>query len=68
VKVMGKGAFTATLSMDPKPVDVVLRTGATRYCMEFDRRARFRANKRFSATRAPAPASCPTLADWTQPP
>jgi polyvinyl alcohol dehydrogenase (cytochrome) len=65
VKVMGKGAFTATLSTDPKPVDIVLRTGATRYCMEFGRKARFRANKRFSATHAPAPASCPAVADWT---
>jgi polyvinyl alcohol dehydrogenase (cytochrome) len=64
VKVMGTGAFTATLSTNPKPVDVVLRTGAKRYCMEFDRRVRFRANKRFSATRTPAPASCPAVADW----
>src|SRR6266850_785234 len=64
VKVMGTGAFTATLSTNPKPVDVVLRTGAKHYCMEFDRRARFRGNKQFSATRAPAPASCPALADW----
>src|SRR4029453_16052099 len=65
VKVTGTGAFTATLSTEPKPVDVVLRTGAKRYCMEFDRRAKFRANKRFSATHAPAPASCPAPVDWT---
>src|SRR4029453_3872455 len=65
VKVMGTGAFTATLSTDPKPVDVVLRTGAKHYCMEFDSRARFRANKRFSARHAPAPASWPAPADWT---
>ena len=65
VKVMGRGAFTATLSTNPKPVDVVLRTGAKRYCLEFGGTARFRANKRFSAMRAPAPASCPAVADWT---
>ena len=39
VKVMGRGAFTATLSTNPKPVDVVLRTGGKRYCLEFGGRA-----------------------------
>ena len=43
----------------------MLRTGAKRYCLEFAGTARFRANKRFSAMHAPAPASCPALADWS---
>jgi polyvinyl alcohol dehydrogenase (cytochrome) len=64
VKVMGRGAFTATLSTNPNPVDVVLRTGARHYCLQFDGRMRFQASKRFSATNAPAPASCPAPVDW----
>ena len=64
VKVTGRGAFTATLSTNPDPVDVALRTGARRYCMEFGGTARFQANERFSTASAPAPASCPASVDW----
>jgi polyvinyl alcohol dehydrogenase (cytochrome) len=58
------GTFTATLSTNPNPVDVVLRTGAKRYCLAFGDRARFQASKQFSATSASAPASCPAPVDW----
>src|SRR6266850_1720343 len=65
VKVMGKAAFTATLSANPNPVEVVPRTGARRYCLEFGDGTRFQASRRFSATSAPAPASCPAPLDWS---
>src|SRR5262249_49117335 len=64
VKVIGTGAFTATLSTNPNPVDVVLRTGAKRYCVEFGGVATFRAGKPVSAKDSRAPAACPALADW----
>jgi polyvinyl alcohol dehydrogenase (cytochrome) len=64
VKVIGTGAFTATLSTNPNPVDVVLRTGAKRYCVEFGGVATFQAGKLFSAKDSPAPAACPAPADW----
>jgi glucose dehydrogenase len=59
------GAFTATLSTNPDPVDLVLRTGAKRYCLEFGSTAKFRASRQFTAKSAPAPASCPTPVDWS---
>ena len=64
VKVMGRGAFTAALSTNPNPVDIVLRTGGKRYCLQFGGRVQFQASKEFSAMSAPAPAACPALADW----
>jgi polyvinyl alcohol dehydrogenase (cytochrome) len=64
IKVVGKGAFTHTLSTNPNPVGIVLRTGAKRYCMEFGGTTTFQAATRFRATDGPAPASCPAAADW----
>jgi outer membrane protein assembly factor BamB len=64
LKVTGKGAFTQSLSTNPNPVDVVLRTGAKRFCMEFGGTTAFRASSRFRAMNGPAPSSCPALADW----
>src|SRR5262245_49568175 len=64
IKVTGRGAFTQSLSTNPNPVDVVLRTGANRYCLEFGGTVTFQAVKRFRAIDGPAPSSCPALADW----
>src|SRR5262249_16346344 len=60
----GSGALAQTLDVDPVPVDVVLQTGARRYCMTFGGVASFLPNKRLRAVDAPPPASCPALADW----
>ena len=60
-----RGAFTATLSTNPDPVELVLRTGAKRYCLAFGDATKFQASRRFSATSTPAPASCPAPVDWS---
>jgi polyvinyl alcohol dehydrogenase (cytochrome) len=62
--VKGEGALGQTINVDPSPVAVVLQTGARRYCMSFGGMASFLPNKRLKAADAPAPASCPALADW----
>lgn len=60
VKIIGKGAqLQQSLALDPQPVNVVLTTGAARYCMSFGGTPTFTAGKRFLATNAPAPAVCP---------
>jgi polyvinyl alcohol dehydrogenase (cytochrome) len=60
-----RGAFSASLSTNPDPVELVLRTGAKRYCLAFGEGTKFRASKRFSAKSTPAPASCPAPVDWS---
>src|SRR5438093_9008708 len=64
-RIRVEGAFTATLSTNPDPVELVLRTGATHYCLAFGDKAKFQASKRFTATTSPAPASCPAPVDWS---
>jgi hypothetical protein len=60
VKIVGKGAaLRQSLALDPQPVDVVLTTGAGRYCMSFGGTPTFTAGKRFLATNAPPPNACP---------
>ena len=60
VKIIGKGAeLRQSLALDPQPVNVVLTTGAARYCMSFGGTPTFTAGKRFLATNAPAPTVCP---------
>ncbi len=57
----GKGQnLQFTLPSDPDPVQVVLRLGATKYCMSFGGEKRFVPdNQFFKARNALAPAACP---------
>src|SRR2546422_786389 len=64
-RIRVEGAFTATLSTNPGPVERVLRTGGTHSCLAFGDKAKFQASKRFTATTSPAPASCPAPVDWS---
>jgi polyvinyl alcohol dehydrogenase (cytochrome) len=64
LKIAGTGAFTARLSTNPNPVDVVLRTGTTHYCMDFGGSTTFSIGSRFSGKRSPAPSGCPPSTDW----
>lgn len=55
----GKGSgLDAVLAADPSPVDVLVRTGAKRYCLRFPSAAKFKAGKRYVVTNAAAPAAC----------
>jgi hypothetical protein len=60
VKIVGKGRqLQQSLGLDPKPVNVVLTSGAARYCLSFGGTPVFAAGKRFLATNAPPPTACP---------
>jgi hypothetical protein len=62
--VKGTGADLALdLGDDPNPVAVVLTIGEHRYCLGFGGKAKFTADKRYKATKAPAPSACTELPD-----
>jgi hypothetical protein len=57
--VKGKGAGLGhDLDDDPNPVNVVLAIGEHRYCLAFGGKAKSTADKRYKATKAPAPTTC----------
>jgi pimeloyl-ACP methyl ester carboxylesterase len=56
---LGGGALRHTIVTDPKPVRVVLTLGEQQLCMEFGGDTSFKSGKRWVATDAPAPTSCP---------
>jgi hypothetical protein len=60
IKIVAKGAALGhSLAGNPAPVDVVLTIGTERYCMRFGGTVTFAPGKRFLATDALAPGSCP---------
>lgn len=60
LKILAKGeALEHTLGTQPDAVLVELRLGARRYCFEFGGTATFKADTRFRAKDAGAPADCP---------
>ena len=60
VVVTGKGSGLGdAVGADPSPVDVVLKTGAKRYCMHFGGTEKLKVGKKASLQNAPAPGACP---------
>jgi glucose/arabinose dehydrogenase len=60
IKIYGKGAGLGhQLAANPGPVDMVLTIGGRSFCMQFGGTTAFLAGKKFMATFASAPGSCP---------
>jgi hypothetical protein len=58
IAVKGKGTLGHDLATQPPSVNVVLEIGAHRYCLDFGGTPKFKANKKYLATKAPAPTAC----------
>jgi len=58
IAVKGKGTLGHDLDDDPNPVQVVLEIGEHRYCLEFGGTPKFKADKKYLATKASAPTAC----------
>ncbi len=60
LKAVGKGSLLGhSLGADPNPVQVVVRTGAKRYCASFGGTTSFTMDRRYIARDAAAPSACP---------
>jgi hypothetical protein len=60
IKVVGKGLDLGhSLAADPRPVHVELRLGDELYCLTFGGNARFKADKKYLAKKAPTALACP---------
>jgi len=60
VVVTGKGAGLGdAIGADPRPVDVVLKLGAKRYCLEFGGTEKLKVGKKATLQNAPVPGACP---------
>lgn len=58
----GRGAGLGhQLSIDPRPVGVILEIGGHRYCFEFGGLVYFKADKRFRAPKNAPPVVCPAV-------
>ena len=58
IAVKGKGTLGHDLATQPPSVNVVLEIGAHRYCLDFGGTPKFKANKKYLATKASAPTAC----------
>lgn len=60
MKALGQGAgLNVSLAHNPAPVHVILGLGMASYHMEFGGVTTFKADSRYTAASASAPASCP---------
>ncbi|MCW5889937.1 MAG: hypothetical protein KIT14_05230 [bacterium] len=59
IKIAARGDLGVALDADVQPVQAELRIGGRRYCFAFGGRVRWKAGKKWTATKAPPAVSCP---------